>query len=618
MKYILLAIFLIIPFVMVDAFAEPTLKNEEFSIEVFVDELSFPTTMGFVEDGIIILEKNSGQVRFIQNGVLQESPLLDFNVDGMPSGETGLVGILVDNKQVFIYVTESIEDGGEQIANRIYKYVWNGNSLIDQKMIHQFPPSPGASHVGGVMIKNFEDEIFIVIGDMASSNYDLDGPTQNSQKAPLRDTGIILKVVKDGSVLKPIETDSPTEYYHAIGIRNSFGLDVDPITGKLWDSENGAWEFDEINLVEKRFNSGWEKFMGIPTLEQKESLPQFEDFEYSDPEFVWQKTVAPTALKFLNSDKFLDHKNNLLVGDCQNGNIYEFKLNEERNGFIFESEGLQDNVLNNSDSMKEIIFGTGFGCITDLELGPDGMLYVVSIFPEGKIFRIVPSSSYEKSDSKLKPFADFTFKNLNSENFVNKDLRFADFSGSDISNANFSGANMLNVKFNETISENVDFSNSNLKHAIFNNANLRNSNFEKSDLLGTYFANSDLNNTNFNESNMKSSNFTHVNFVKADLSYADFKDSDLSYADFSGANLKDAILSHADLSYADFSGANLEGLYYYNSDITGAIIDHETKVDGCFGQDFWNRGLSMIFRNFIENEDFISKTIKNIIPQFCI
>lgn len=587
-------------------------------METFVDGLSFPTTMGFIEDKVIILEKNSGQVRLIQNGVLQESPLLDFNVDGMPSGETGLVGILVDGKQIFIYVTESIKDGGEQIANRIYKYTWNEDSLTDQKIIHEFPPSHRAQHVGGVMIKNFEDEIFVLIGDMDSSYDDLDGPTQNSQKAPLRDTGIILKIVKDGSVLKPIESDNPTEHYQAIGIRNGFGLAVDPVTGKLWDTENGSWKFDEINLVEKRFNSGWEKFMGMATLEQKESLPKFEDFEYSDPEFTWQKTVAPTSLIFVNSEKFSNHQDNLLVADCQNGNIYEFKLNDERNGFVFESKELQDNVFNNMDSMKEIIFGTGFGCITDLEIGPDGMLYIVSIFPEGKIYRIVPSSDSEKNNNEIKPFGDLTYKNLKSENFVGKDLRFANFTGSDISNANFSKANMLNVEFYGTISENADFSKSNLKHAIFNGTNLKNADFSKSNLLGTFFGNSELKNANFKESEIKSSNFTHANLVNANLSYSDLRDSDLTYGNFSGANLKDVRLSHSDLSYVDFSGADLTGLYYHSSDITGVITNNETKVDGCFGQDLWNKGLSMIFRKMIQNEDFISETIKNIIPHFCV
>ena len=51
--------------------------------------------------------------------------------------------------------------------------------------------------------------------------------------------------------------------YYAYGIRNSFGLDFDPITGKLWDTENGPTFGDEINLVEPGFNSGWNKIQGI-------------------------------------------------------------------------------------------------------------------------------------------------------------------------------------------------------------------------------------------------------------------------------------------------------------------------------------------------------------------
>ena len=109
-----------------------------------------------------------------------------------------------------------------------------------------------------------------------------------------------------------------------------------------------------------------------------------------------------------------------------------------------------------------------------------------------------------------------------------------------------------------------------------------------------------------------------ANLVNANLSYSDLRDSDLTYGNFSGANLKDVRLSHSDLSYVDFSGADLTGLYYHSSDITGVITNNETKVDGCFGQDLWNKGLSMIFRKMIQNEDFISETIKNIIPHFCV
>jgi len=88
----------------------------------------------------------------------------------------------------------------------------------------------------------------------------------------------------------------------------------------------------------------------------------------------------------------------LFVGDCNNGNIYKFSLNKNRTGFVFDDPNLQDLVLselttpdgqNKTESMEEILFGTGFGCITDLEFGPDGSLYVVSI-TDGVIYKITP------------------------------------------------------------------------------------------------------------------------------------------------------------------------------------------------------------------------------------
>ena len=98
---------------------------------------------------------------------------------------------------------------------------------------------------------------------------------------------------------------------------------------------------------------------------------------------------------FVTSDKFQKYNNDLLVSDCHNGNIYRFELNDERTNFVFEDPALADLVVNNiqidgetkTEPMDEILFGTGFGCITDLEFGPDGSLYVASI-SSGAIYRI--------------------------------------------------------------------------------------------------------------------------------------------------------------------------------------------------------------------------------------
>ena len=71
--------------------------------------------------------------------------------------------------------------------------------------------------------------------------------TQNGQ--PVNDTGIL-------------GDEHPLDLYYAYGIRNSFGMDFDPITGNLWDTENGPSYGDEINLVEPGFNSGWQAITG--------------------------------------------------------------------------------------------------------------------------------------------------------------------------------------------------------------------------------------------------------------------------------------------------------------------------------------------------------------------
>jgi hypothetical protein len=191
----------------------------------------------------------------------------------------------------------------------------------------------------------------------------------------------------DTSVILRVDPEGP---YQAIGIRNSFGLAIDPITGNLWDTENGDDNFDEINFVPNKFNSGWNKIMGPATESELVSLPGYANYVYDEPEFTWEQVVAPTGLTFGQFHEISNYDNSLFVGDCNTGNLYKFELNQDRNGFTFSSSFLQDKIINKDESMDELIIGTGFGCVTDIERGPDGFLYVVSL-SEGKIFRIIPT-----------------------------------------------------------------------------------------------------------------------------------------------------------------------------------------------------------------------------------
>ena len=116
--------------------------------------------------------------------------------------------------------------------------------------------------------------------------------------------------------------------------------------------------------------------------------------KYSPPEFTWFDDVGPTAIRFFNSDKLgKQYQNDMFVGDIINGNIYHFDLNKQRTELLFPPNSpFSDKVLNSNETRfnDEIIFGKGFGGITDIEVGPDGYLYILTFNKEqGTIYRII-------------------------------------------------------------------------------------------------------------------------------------------------------------------------------------------------------------------------------------
>ena len=145
--------------------------------------------------------------------------------------------------------------------------------------------------------------------------------------------GGILTFTQDGKPAKDkyvLSNDYPMNLYFAYGIRNSFGMDFDPESGSLWDTENGATGRDEINLVEPGFNSGWRQIMGLSSSKNGFDLDKLFDFdgkgEYSDPEFVWKKSVGLTALKFFNSNMYgEEYQNDIFIADFHNGEYLSFR-----------------------------------------------------------------------------------------------------------------------------------------------------------------------------------------------------------------------------------------------------------------------------------------------------
>jgi glucose/arabinose dehydrogenase len=372
--------------------ALPVLKDPNLAVEHFTSGLSSPTSMAFLDDDNILVLQKTGAVRLVRDGVLQAQPVLQVPVNAV--SERGLLGIAASGSNVFLYFTEQLQPPGSDPRNRVYKYTWNGQNLVNPVLLLDLPGVPGPNHDGGKLMIGQDNFLYAIIGDL-----NRDGKLQNfATGANPDDTSVILRVSPvDGSPApgNPFSSDpaNPLSQYLAYGIRNSFGLDFDPVTGRVWDTENGAAVFDEINLVNSGFNSGWEKVMGPIALSGMTTadLVNFPGSHYADPKLNWRTTIGITDLEFISTQQLgPSYQNNLFVGDINNGNLYFLTLNPARNGFVLNQPGLSDLIVDNPQELASITLGNGFSGITDFQTGPDGLMYVLS-FGSGKIFRIAQS-----------------------------------------------------------------------------------------------------------------------------------------------------------------------------------------------------------------------------------
>jgi glucose/arabinose dehydrogenase len=322
------------------------------------------------------------------------------------------------NYVIYLYFTEKIykseynnsigvqqKDLNHTTRNRVYEYSWDGiGSFSNPRLIMDMPADPGPFHNGGkITIGPRDGYLYVVIGDVTSGGHMLDN--QIGGKPP-DDKSVILRVHRDTG--SPVEDNPFYNYtgelenltrYYAYGIRNSFGMDFDPVSGNLWITENGDDAYDEINIIQPGFNSGWHKIMGPigranRTIEN--DLITFNGAKYGDPVFSWYTPVGVTDIEFFNSTELGDKYNdNIFVGDINNGNLYFFQVNGERTGMTFSDPRLLDLVADpvkdgEASELSSLILGEGFEGITDIETGPDGLLYILT-YEDGKIYRIAKS-----------------------------------------------------------------------------------------------------------------------------------------------------------------------------------------------------------------------------------
>jgi len=485
---------------------EPMMTDPNLTVNTEISGLNQPTSMAFLgPHDFLILEKATGKVQHVLNGVVIGTAL-DLAVNS--ASERGLLGIALQpnfaaTNGVYLYWTQSSTGADSAnladvplLGNRVDRYIWNPatQTLAFDKniiMLRSFHADAGqplrGHHDAGKILFGSDGMLYFMIGDqgrrgqlqnLASGPF---GPGQPDDQfgGPAPDnahfTGVIFRLNADGSTpfdnpfanvtaeqvalleqqagvtltaSQLAEVVANIHKIYSYGHRNSFGLAVDPVTGFLWESENGDDSFDEINRVTAGSNGGWIQIMGprnrvaqfkeietiftpmqgnidngrvplnpldlatfIPALQQlrfppsllpdttEEALSRLfvlPGSKYTDPEFSWKWAVAPAAIGFAGNGVGAQHTGSLFVGASrtflEGGYLFEFTFDQSRKHFAFSEAGAKDKVADNEykfdeDGSESLMAGENFGIVTDIMTGPDGNLYVTSL-SKGTVYMI--------------------------------------------------------------------------------------------------------------------------------------------------------------------------------------------------------------------------------------
>jgi aldose sugar dehydrogenase len=385
-----------------------TLVDSNLSIRVVATNLEAPTTMAFLgSNDFLILEKNSGRVRRVMDGIVQTNPVLDLVVNS--ASERGLLGIALhpdfpNNPGVYLRWTQSSSnaDSGSLadvplLGNRVDRFVWNGSTLAFDRNIIQlraFQADAGqplrGNHNGGPISFGPDRKLYIYFGDNGRR-----GQMQNLPDGPgctnppcadipsgnLPDdqfggpepdnahlAGVVLRLNDDGSAPRdnPFyraganrggEAGANLQKVFAYGIRNGFGMAFDPLSGNLWEAQNGDDSFTEINLVDSGANLGWVQIMGpLSRLEQFKAIETSSNF-FGLQQLRWPPTNIADSQDEAFSRLFWIYENGdefgaLLTGGEENPKVEtsarataEFDLKDNRLEFELKAAGSIDSAI---------------------------------------------------------------------------------------------------------------------------------------------------------------------------------------------------------------------------------------------------------------------------------
>lgn len=337
----------LLPVVVLAVVLAPSVARAQEGFERAVDGFGFAVNVAFAPDGtMFVADKDAGQIRVVRDGEILGRPFVELPVQ-VTVNETGLLGVAVDpgfpnEPWIYAYYT------GTDMRNYLVRIRAEGDRGTEIQPLLDLLPATAGWHNGGDLAFGPDGKLYVSVGD---------GHDGSRSQDPNGIGGRILRLNPDGSIPddNPLGSDNPT---FALGSRNSFGLCFDPVSGDLWETENGPTSDDEINSIRAGANYGWPQQLGPggePT--------------YADPVLDFRDTIVPTGCAVVGGS--------LLFGAGYAGDLHRMVI-----------PGPADEVI-----------ATFEGGVTDVATAPDGSIWVVT--PTALYHRsaALPSASISASPS---------------------------------------------------------------------------------------------------------------------------------------------------------------------------------------------------------------------------
>jgi len=353
----------------------PTAENMDIRVEVLARGIEYPMALSFLpDDGGMLVVSRPGKLHLLKNGSLVEiaggPASVFFGESGEPAVSHGYVDLALhpdfaSNRYIYLSYTKPVGDG--QRATTVGRARWTGTALEGFEDIWGGNPT-----INGVARLAFglDGTLFVTTGGNDPQDLGTLG-------------GKLLRLNDDGS----IPADNPfvnmpgarPEIY-TLGHRNALGLTVHPVTGTVWQNENGPNGGDEVNIIVPGANYGWP----LVSLGRQYDGPWQADGPthagYQHPVAYWMPAIAVSGMTFYTGTALPRWQGNLFVGALRTGEI--------------PGTGHLERILLNEnfeELRRETLLTDLRQRIRDVRQGPDGYLYLATEEKDGAILRIMPA-----------------------------------------------------------------------------------------------------------------------------------------------------------------------------------------------------------------------------------